>query len=120
MTPPADDTAAHKRAFLTQLGVQIPSGKEVYDSIMGNIEPELVTENLTTLDEPYADESAEDRKARYQRYTEAFAEYRKQFTQWAGNLRQAVKTFRRSVVTASETKSRADDEIAIAALEAQM
>lgn len=118
--PSTDDTAAHKRAFLEQVGVHIPSGKEVYDSIMGNIEPELMTDNLGTLDEPYANESAEDRKTRYERYTQAFAEYRKQFTEWAGNLRQAVKTFRRSVITASETKSRADDEIAIAALEAQM
>ena len=118
--PTTDDKAARKRAFLQELWVNIPTGKDVYDALMGGIEPELVTDNLGKLDEPYTNESAEDRKTRYQRYTQAFAEYRKQFTQWAGKLRQAVKTFRRSVVTTSETKSRADDEIAIAALEAQM
>ena len=57
----------------------IPSGEEMYDQIMSQIEPDLVTAQLPLLKEKYKDETPEQAKARADRYNRAFAEYEKQF-----------------------------------------
>lgn len=45
--------------------------KALYDFFMRHLEPELLRENLEHLDEPYPEESAEDRAKRYARYNDA-------------------------------------------------
>ena len=49
-----------------------PSAQWLYDELMQWIEPDLCSASITHLDDPYPGESAEDRKARYERYTVAF------------------------------------------------
>ncbi len=48
------------------------SSQEMYDLLMEQIEPDLTSANIQSLDEKYADESAEDRRARLESYTIAF------------------------------------------------
>ena len=73
---PADQTQT------TTQDIVFPSGTEVYDGLMVDIEPELLSANIPHLDEPYVGESEEDRKKRYDRYTEAFAKYDEAFAKW--------------------------------------
>lgn len=61
-------------------------GALLYDSIMGEIEPELTTANAARLEALVAKDTPEQRKARAARYTVAFAEYERRFaarqTKW--------------------------------------
>ena len=109
-----------KRAFLEALGIKIPTGQKVYDAIMGTVEPELVTANLPTLDAPYAAETAEEHKARYNRYTKAFAEYHRLFKEWIATFQNAAKEFRHSLIRSAEEASKVEEAAALTALESQM
>jgi len=53
----------------------IISGDALYDSIMAKIEPELLTANLPKIKELTQRETVEQRTARAQRYSQAFAAY---------------------------------------------
>ena len=44
----------------------------LYDAIMAQIEPDLVTATIPTLDEKYAEETPAEKKARAIRYADAF------------------------------------------------
>src|SRR3989344_2093093 len=50
-------------------------GQWLYDFLMKGIEPDLVTENLETIDAKYPHESAIDHDARMERYDRAFDEF---------------------------------------------
>ena len=50
---------------------------ELYDRIMGSIDPELTTAGLAGLREKYANETPQEKAARAERYTRAFEEYQK-------------------------------------------
>lgn len=51
------------------------SGDALYDSIMGKIEPELLTANLPKITELTQNETVEQRTLRAERYSRAFAAY---------------------------------------------
>ncbi|MFH0851160.1 MAG: hypothetical protein V1876_00220 [Candidatus Peregrinibacteria bacterium] len=53
-------------------GTGYPSGQWLYDEIMQWIEPDLCSGSIAQLDDLYPGETAEDRAARYERYTIAF------------------------------------------------
>ncbi|MAE39247.1 MAG: hypothetical protein CL969_06485 [Euryarchaeota archaeon] len=46
--------------------------KDIYRLLMQNIEPELLPENYSTLEENYENESPEDRRKRYSHYADCF------------------------------------------------
>ncbi len=98
----------------------LPTGQEIYDRIMITIEPELVLSNIKKLDAPYSEETPAKRKARYARYTKAFAAYQKQYKAWIKNLNSAVQVYKRAVVKASEKVSQQKDDSVLADLESQM
>ncbi len=102
------------------LGEPLPTGQEIYDKLMLNIEPELVTKNLNVLDAPYKDESPASRTKRYKKYAKAFAEYRKKYKAWIQNLNRAVQTYKRAVKKAIENVSKHEEDQALRSLEAQM
>lgn len=58
----------------------------LYDTLMSHIEPDLMTENLPTLEEKYKDETPEQHKARMASYDRAFELFDKAF----GEIRQRV------------------------------
>ncbi len=87
------------------LGFRIPTGKEIYDHLMGDIEPELVTDTIPALDEKYKDETEEQKEKRKQRYKAAFDAYHKAFDTWIANLRTQVDKVRKTALRAAEEKS---------------
>ncbi|MFH1670869.1 MAG: hypothetical protein ABIA92_04780 [Patescibacteria group bacterium] len=64
--------------------------EDLYNLLMFDIEPELMTQNIGDLDEFYADESKNERKERMERYKEAFDEFYNRFDKildvWKGEL----------------------------------
>lgn len=99
--------------------LRIPSGSEIYDALMGQIEPELVTSNLDTLDEKYVGETPEARKERYARYDAAYAAYDEAFESWVTELKTSVTQYRRDVLRAAEQESRASEDAQLSSLESQ-
>ena len=80
------------------LAQPIPSGTEMYDTIMAQIEPDLVTAELPLLKEKYKEETSEQRAERAQCYEKAFALYAVRFQEytsaWNQNLHQAVNAIK--------------------------
>src|SRR3989344_1364855 len=93
------------------------NGTEVYDGLMANIEPELLSANIPHIDDAYVNESEQDRKVRYERYTAAFAKYDEAYALWEAQLNEAVTTYRRDALKSAEQESRSEDGNALAALE---
>ncbi|MDA1208956.1 MAG: hypothetical protein O2904_02905 [bacterium] len=92
-----------------ELQKMIPAKEVIYDAIMGKIEPELLSSNLSALTEKYKDESAEDRKARMQKYKAAFTAYDKAFQEWIAKLGDAVTEERKDAFEKAELGSREED-----------
>lgn len=102
-------------------GVQVPQilqGQQVYDNIMGRIEPELTTTTVKTLKEKYKDETPEQAKERAKRYSAAFAEYDKQYQEYKLNLERSMHQFQRGLGTHFEQKSRNDESGQMSTIEA--
>lgn len=97
-----------------------PTGEEVYDKIMGSIEPELVRKNLKTLDAPYKDETEEEKKKRYARYSKAFAKYKVAYKEWITKLQTAVKVYKKTMMKVAEKQAKNEEDAMLSDLESQI
>lgn len=98
----------------------IPTGEELYNMLMGKIEPDLVTGQLALLDAKYANETPEQAKARALRYEQAFAEYQKQLTVYLSGLKGKVHEFQATARQSLEHEAREKEGDAIGSLEEQI
>lgn len=85
--------------------LSFPSGTEVYDQIMGEIDSDLLSTNIQHLDDAYQNESEEDRVKRYERYTAAFTMYDEAYAAWQTAFAAQVNTYRRDVLRFAEQRS---------------
>ena len=95
----------------------VPSGEDIYNALMVDIEPELVTYVLPTLEEKYKDESSEARETRLEGYQKAYEKYDQSFAQWMANLQQAVESYRKTALRSAEHESLQRDSDALAKIE---
>ena len=95
----------------------IEGGDEVYNKIMGEIEPDLTTDQLPLMDEKYKNESEEDRKARMKRYAEAAKTFKVKYEEFKSNQEGGLKRFKRGAMGAIEEKSSNSDMNEMALLE---
>ncbi len=102
------------------LGMRIPSGDELYNLLMGKIEPELTTDQLPLLDERYHGETPDESKARAKRYEKAFAEYDKQLQDYMEGLKQKLRAHQRIAMSSAELGAKAEEEDALTAIEASI
>jgi len=84
---------------------KIPSGKEIYDGIMREIEPDLVYENLGNLAKAHENEIPEAKKERMKRYSRAFKEYKKQYKAFMETLHREVQAYKKQAVKFLESQS---------------
>lgn len=98
----------------------LPTGEQIYDSLMCQIEPELMLENLPTLDAPYQNESEEQRAARYEGYGKAFALYRERYTLWIKNLRDSVNVYKKAFTRAAEKTNKVVEDTELESLNSQI
>jgi hypothetical protein len=92
---------------------------DVYDAIMGDIDMDLITVNLPTLEEKYKNETPEERVARQKRYQEAYAKYDKAFEEWSMQMNSAVTTYRHNALASAEKKSKEEEAKDLANIESQ-
>ena len=102
------------------LGIQIPSGDELYNQLMAGIEPELTTDQLPLLSERYKGETTDESKTRARRYEKAFKEYDKQLKQYLDDLGRKLQAHQRIAMSSAELGARAEEEDALSAIEASI
>lgn len=95
-------------------------GAALYDSIMGGIEPELLTGNLPNLGALMAADGPEERKARAARYAAAFTEYEKQFQERAAAWQTAFREFKRTAMHVVEEMVEEEEHNTLSSLETSM
>ncbi|PIQ76450.1 hypothetical protein COU78_06385 [Candidatus Peregrinibacteria bacterium CG10_big_fil_rev_8_21_14_0_10_49_24] len=97
----------------------LPSGTEIYDALMSAIEPELLSANLPSLEEKYANETLRQKKEREMRYQKAFAAYDKAYKGWIADLSSAVEAKRRDAYEVAEEETKHKDEALLGDIESQ-
>jgi len=96
------------------------AGEDVYNALMGGIEPDLLTFNLPLLEEKYKNETSEQRASRYRHYEEAYAAYDKMFEEWNAQYQEKVKARKRQALASAEAKNREEEQPLLADIEAKM
>ncbi|MFA7682373.1 MAG: hypothetical protein WCX61_05075 [Candidatus Peribacteraceae bacterium] len=99
---------------------KIPTQQELYDSLMSQIEPELVSGELNHIKEKSAADTPEAFIARKQRYVKAFERYDKEVEKYLAALGDQVRSFKRTALTSMEQKSRTAEEQDLSSLESAM
>lgn len=86
--------------------LEIPTGQELYDKIMGEIEPDLTSAGKKTLAEKYKDETPEQRALRKVRYQQALARYDEAYEGYMRTLKAQVERHRHQQFQDVEAKDR--------------
>jgi RPA family protein len=89
---------------------RVPSGQELFDVIMGNIEPELTSVGAEKAKVTYVAETLEQRKARMQRYELAFERYDQAYEGYMATLHAQVGRYRQASFQNVELKDRSREE----------
>ncbi|MDD5623293.1 MAG: hypothetical protein PHI23_01125 [Candidatus Peribacteraceae bacterium] len=93
------------------------SGEEIYDAIMREIEPELVTDQLPLLKEKYKEETPEQKNERGARYQKAFEEYDRRYKLYLSAQHEKVRQFKKSALGFVEAHTNQDDAAKMQSLE---
>lgn len=113
--PPTDPAAA-----VAAGEDELMTGEQIYDQIMGEIEPDLTSALYPTLAEKYANETEEEKQTRMDRYEKAFAEYDVRYEAFLTNVTSESHAIKKEARDAAESKDRAEDDKAEDALLKQM
>ncbi|MDD4628446.1 MAG: hypothetical protein PHE68_03580 [Candidatus Peribacteraceae bacterium] len=76
----------------------LPTGQALYDAIMGQIEPDLVTAELPKLPEKFSKDTPEEKAARSERYKRAYEQYDLLFDELVEKPLKQVKTKRKNTM----------------------
>ncbi len=96
------------------------NGREIYDMLMKEIEPELMHDHLPLLAEKYKNEKPEATKVRAKRYKEAFARFEAELKAYTEKTHADIHSYKRKAVAYIEERSRQREEAAMdASLEEQ-
>ena len=98
-------------------GATDADGAALYDSIMADIEPELIHANLPKMAPLLANDTPDQRKARAIRYSAAFEEYEKRFKERNADWAARFKTFKCSAMQTMEKEIQSQDQADFSTLE---
>lgn len=101
----------------TPIAPVLPSGRQIYDTIMGGIEPELVSSTIDELNERYKDEPPAQKAERKARYEAAFAEYDVRYKAYIHQLGEQVHEYRRASLRSTEERDRRQEDDVLHSLE---
>ena len=91
-------------------GKALQTGKQIYNAIMSQIEPELVTTSTVKVDASMPGETPEEFAARMERYRKAFALYEQCFDAYVAHVREESRQTRLDARHAAEQKLHDEDE----------
>jgi hypothetical protein len=97
-----------------------PDPGDLYDQIMGAIEPELTRAGLKSLEAKYKDEAPVQSKMRAEKYARAFAEYDKRAAQYMTELNAQVVEYQHAARESAEKKEREKEEPMLMNLQTQI
>lgn len=103
--------------------MQIPtvlSPEAVYDLLMNEIEPELVSTNVNGLKEKYRNEKPEQARKRAKRYALAFEEYDRRLDLYINKLNKAMNAYARDAAKSLEAYEQKNNTDNLADLESQI
>ena len=83
--------------------------EEIYNALMYDIEPELMTDMIPELDEIYANETEEEREERAERYARAFEMFSDEFENILALWKTELLTFKKQALASFKTQSTAED-----------
>lgn len=89
----------------------------VYDMLMADIEPDLLSYNIDLLDDYYAGETDAAHTARMARYEAAYTEFDRVFEEFMQGVSQEVRSNRRSALREREHEAQSAEADTLQALE---
>lgn len=97
---------------------QIPAdnrvlAEEVYDMIMGEIEPDLLLKNIPLLDQTYAGETSEQHDARMHRYSVAYKKFDLAMAKFMTDIDGKVRASQREALRAKEAEAKQEESNAL-------
>ncbi len=95
----------------------IQDGKEVYDSIMRKIEPDLCSDVIDTIDSKYPNETPEENAARMERYKKALITFQEEYEKYRVKRKGDIKSFGKNLVKSVEKKSEQEEKSTMSDLE---
>jgi len=96
---------------------ELPSMEEIYNLLMGSIEPDLTTDMLPFLEEIYAGESAEEAEDRKRRYEEAFQEFAEKFDKALAIWKEQILRFKAKAFAMAQERVGKEDAQALSDIE---
>lgn len=87
----------------------VQKGDEVYDRIMGEIEPELISTSLPTLDQKYKNETPAEGAARQEKYKKAFEEYDKRYQEFCQTRDTNLHSYQRKAMASLEKDAQTEE-----------
>lgn len=87
--------------------------EEVYDMVMGEIEPDLMLANIPLLDETYKSETPEQHESRMQRYAVAYKKFDIEIAKFMIDVDGKVRATQRQALQEKESAAKADDQNAL-------
>ena len=87
----------------------LPDPRDLYDSLMNAIEPELVSYVLPTLAEKYKSESPSEAEARAKRYSAAFEKFDTAMRAYMEKLNQSIREYGRKAAASIEGIERSEE-----------
>jgi len=99
--------------------VELPSGTDIYDALMGDIEMDLVSVNLPHLDDKYVAKRPRPCGA-LQALRGTYAKYDKAYDDWMVNFALLVSSYKHQALTSAEADSRKEEESQLKNIESQM
>ena len=100
-------------------GVPLISGSDLYDTIMGAIEPDLTSANLETTKQRVLDATLDERKEMATRYSDAFVEYDKRVGEHEKEWAKSFHTYKRQSLVSSEAFLGSEEKDMLTSLEQQ-
>jgi hypothetical protein len=101
----------------TKKGGNRKLAEQVYNKLMGEIEPDLLLENIPKIDKKYADETDKQKKSRLKRYKKAYAKYDEKFKEFMSSVHAKSRINKKKALHEEEVKSKQEDQGSIDSLE---
>lgn len=96
---------------------QIQDGKEVYDKIMREIESDLCSDAIDTIDEKYPNETKEENAARMERYKKALIKFQEEYEKYRVKRDTEIRSFGKGLMKSVEEHASKDEKDTMSDLE---
>ncbi len=91
--------------------------EQLYDMIMGEIEPDLLLANIPGLDEKYKGESDSEHEARMARYQKAYETFDKKFAEFMTDVHLRAHATKKKARLEQEAQAKTEEDTVLQSIE---